>query len=305
MSAPRVVSLLPAATETICGLGGFEQLIAISHECDFPPDVESLPRITKTRTNIHGSSKEIDRSIQKRIADSLSIYEIDGVVLRELSPDVIVTQDLCEVCAVSTSDLCQALETIVDHPINVVTLHPTTLDDIWENINQIGVAIHRDSKPLLRELKSRLEEIREKRSQKKTRVVAIEWLDPVMLGGLWMSELVEIAGGISLGPKRGEKSVPLQDNDLEKLEADIVVVKPCGFSLSQTRKEISRIRSLLPSHWLAAREHQVYLADGNAFFNRSGPRIVDSAEILAAILDPSIFSRLAMLHAAAFEKMTF
>jgi iron complex transport system substrate-binding protein len=296
----RIVSLIPSATEIVCALGARRNLVGVSHECDYPPDVLALPKLTRARISPSqsDSSAGINRSIRGLLESALSVYEIDTELLRRLDPDVIVTQDLCEVCAVSRRDVEAAAAVLTGHPATVVSLEPARLADLWQDIRTTAAAI--GLAPVGEELIARLRrELEVVRAQAiawagtsrphgpPLKVVAIEWLDPVMLGGLWMPELIEVAGGECLGIAAGERARTWTRAELARLSPDVVLIKPCGYPLAETLAEIELLPQVLPwDSWPAAAEGRVFVADGNAYFNRPGPRLVDSAAILAACLHP-------------------
>jgi iron complex transport system substrate-binding protein len=309
--APRVASLLPAATEIVCGLGLRPSLVGVSHECDFPPGLEGLPVLTRSRTRKPGASaspgrsRSIDREIRELLREGLAIYEVDIDALARAAPDVILTQDLCEVCAVPFSAVEAAARALAGADVRIVSLHPSRLGDILADLRRVGAALGRQSEAdayVLR-LEARIEDVRRRAAGgPRPSVLTIEWLDPVMIGGLWMPELVEIAGGRCLAVQAGERAPTLLEEQLAALAPDVVLLKPCGFSLEDTRREVGafleRVRGF---GWPALRSGAVWIADGHAYFNRPGPRIVDSLEILAACANPSEFADLAARHARGFE----
>ncbi|MGH7331138.1 MAG: ABC transporter substrate-binding protein [Candidatus Rokuibacteriota bacterium] len=297
----RVASLLPSATEIVCAVGAEAELVGISHECDFPESVRHLPALTRARLRPVRSSREIDREVRSVLQEALAVYEIELARLEEARPDVIVTQDLCDVCAVSFNDVCAATAALVHQPVRIVNLHPSRLDDIWADIVRVAEALGRATEcaGVVADLQARISEIT-RRSLARTerpRVVSIEWLDPVMLGGMWMPELIERAGGVPLVTRPGDHAPTLTRDALRVLTPDVVLIKPCGFPLEHTIEEISLLRTSLPwESWRAVQDGRVYVADGNAYFNRPGPRIVESLEILAACLDPQAFADLRSKH---------
>ena len=297
----RVASLLPSATEIVCAVGAEAHLVGISHECDFPESVRHLPALTRARLRPVRTSREIDGEVRSVLQDALAVYEIELERLEEARPDVIVTQDLCDVCAVSFNDVCAATAALVHREIRIVNLHPTHLDDIWADIARVADALGRTAEgaDVVRELEARTSEIthRSPAGADGRRVVSIEWLDPVMLGGMWMPELIERAGGIPLVTRPGDHAPTLTRDALLTLTPDVVLIKPCGFPLSRTVEELSLLRTSLPwESWRAVQEGRVYVADGNAYFNRPGPRIVESLEILAACLHPDAFEDFRTKH---------
>jgi iron complex transport system substrate-binding protein len=297
----RVASLLPSATEIVCAVGAEVELVGVSHECDFPESVRHLPALTRARLRPVRGSREIDREVRAVLQDALAVYEIDLERLEKARPDVIVTQDLCDVCAVSFDDVRRATAALLRDPVTIVNLHPTRLDDIWADIVRVAEALGRASEGarVVADLAARVSAIsrRSLARGERPRVVSIEWLDPVMLGGMWMPELIERAGGVSLVTRPGDHAPILTRDELGALSPDVVVIKPCGFSLERTVEEVSLLPGVLPWElWPAVREGRVYLADGNAYFNRPGPRIVESLEILAACLHPAAFEDLRHRH---------
>ena len=297
----RVASLLPSATEIVCAVGAEAHLVGISHECDFPESVRHLPALTRARLRPVRTSREIDGEVRSVLQDALAVYEIELERLEEARPDVIVTQDLCDVCAVSFNDVCAATATLVHRDIRIVNLHPTRLDDIWADIARVADALGRTAEgaAVVRELVARTAEITQRSATgaDRPRVVSIEWLDPVMLGGMWMPELIERGGGIPLVTRPGDHAPTLTRDALLRLAPDVVLIKPCGFPLSRTIEELSLVRTSLPwESWRAVQEGRVYVADGNAYFNRPGPRIVESLEILAACLHPEAFEDFRAKH---------
>jgi len=306
----RVASLLPSATEMVCALGLEPDLVGVSHECDWPPSVVGRTVLTSAKIGHSWSSKDIDRDVRAVLRDALAVYDIDVAALARVAPDVIVTQDLCDVCAVSFDDVCKAVAEIALPGTVIVNLHPTRLSDVWDDIRKVGAATGREHEAaqVVLDIERRLSELARRASAIRTRlnVLTIEWIDPVMIGGTWMPELVDIAGGRALVTQPGDHAPTLTREQLAALEPapDVVLVKPCGFSLERTRVELDTLRALFRGMpWPAVQNGRVWLADGNAFFNRPGPRLVESAEILAACMHPTEFADLALRHHTGFEKL--
>ncbi|MFN0007706.1 MAG: ABC transporter substrate-binding protein [Planctomycetota bacterium] len=308
MGSPRIASLLPSATEIVCALGAGAEIVGLSHECDFPPESTSgKPVLTSTRVRKGLPSAAIDRKVREILRVALAVYEVDVEALERARPSVIVTQDLCEVCAVSLEDVRRALSTIghsAETGIRVVNLHPTCLEDVLRDVLTIGAAIGREREAALvaAGMRERLQKVRARAAAipgPRPSVLTIEWLDPVMVGGTWMPELVDIAGGRALVTKPGDHAPTLSRDELERLAPEVVVIKPCGFDLARTRREMAAF--LEGRGWPALQSGRVWIADGNAYFNRPGPRLADSAEILAACIRPQAFQDFAALHASAFE----
>ena len=297
----RIVSLLPSATEIVCALGAEDELVGRSHECDFPGGLGRVAVLTSARVGPLPSSRAIDAAVRDVLRDALAVYEIDVEKLREARPDVIVTQDLCDVCAVSLDDVRAAVARLARQDVVIANLHPTRLDDIWADMLSVAGAIGRmdDGRRVVLELKSRVAEIERRASSIATKpgILTIEWIDPVMIGGMWMPELVERAGGRALVTRPGEHAPTLTRAALEALEPDLVLVKPCGFGLDRTLRELEALARSLPwASWRAVAEGRIFVADGNAFFNRPGPRIVESLEIMAACAHPQEFADFAGKH---------
>ncbi len=297
----RIASLLPSATEIVCALGGLEQLVGRSHECDYPPGVERAAVLTSARIGPLPTSRGIDAAVRDVLKDALAVYEIDLEGLRKAAPDVIVTQDLCDVCAVSLDDVRAAVARLARSDVRIANLHPTRLDDIWEDIRRVADAIGRKEAgdDVVLDLKARVARIaaRADETTRRPTVLSIEWLDPVMIAGMWMPELIALAGGTPLVTGPGDHAPTLDKEQLAALDPDVIVVKPCGFDLERTVAELPVLRETLPwTKWTAVAEGRVYVADGNAYFNRPGPRIVESLEILAACVHPETFGDFAEKH---------
>jgi iron complex transport system substrate-binding protein len=293
-NSPRIISLLPSATEIVAALGFGDHLVGRSHECDFPSGVEKLPACSSTKVPVQGTSREIDARVKDIVADGLSVYRVDVERLRELRPNLILTQTQCAVCAVTPRDLEQALCTWTGAQPAMVSLEPNDLSDVWNDIRRVGEAlgVRSQAEELIGLLTNRLAAIREQtRNLPRPSVAAIEWLDPLMAGGNWMPELIEIAGGRSLFAGAGEHSPWLDWGRLTEADPDVIVLLPCGFKIEQTIRDLNLLRK--NPAWAdlrAVKEGRVYAIDGHHFFNRPGPRLVESAEIVAEILHPGRFA---------------
>jgi iron complex transport system substrate-binding protein len=297
LAVPRIVTLLAAATEIVAVVGAGEELVGVSHECDYPPGaVAGRPVLTRARVGPLASSAGVDRSVRQLVADALAVYDVDAELLAALAPDVIVTQDLCRVCAVSIDDLRTAVARLAAKAdLRLVSLHPRRLGDILDDIARVAEAVGRPAagQRVVAGLRNRIQQVQTvaSRPPRRPRVVTVEWIQPVMLGGLWMPELIELAGGQPLGVAAGAPAPTVGPDVLARLAPDVVVVKPCGFTVQRTLAELPVLGRTLP--WAAwtgqGRAARVYVADGSAYFNRSGPRIVDSLELLAALLHPGRF----------------
>jgi iron complex transport system substrate-binding protein len=290
----RVISLIASATEIVCALGASDLLVGRSHECDFPPDIVRLPSLTEPKFPVTGTSYDIDARVKAVLQEGLSVYRVDAQKLQALRPDIIVTQDQCEVCAVSLKDVEAALCTWSGRQVQIVSLKPDALADIWEDIAKVARALGRErqGEGLIEQLKARMVSITAQSGTARTcpRGVMIEWIDPLMVAGNWMPELVRMAGGEDLFGAAGQPSPSLDWDQLVVADPDLILVHPCGFDVARTVQEIS----LLERHpgWRelkAVQRDRIFIADGNQYFNRPGPRIVESLEILAEIFHPELF----------------
>ncbi|MGC2444675.1 cobalamin-binding protein [Candidatus Binatus sp.] len=292
--APRIVTLLPSATEIVCALGFEAQLVGRSHECDFPASVVRLPALTEPKFNPEGTSAEIDQRVKKIVGDALSVYRVDAAKLRELRPDLIVTQSQCEVCAVSEREVEAAVAEWLGARPKIVSLAPYALDDIFSDMQRVADALDAQARgtELVGVLRARLSKIADKArvASERPRVATIEWLDPLMAGGNWMPSLVEMAGGVNLFGTAGEHSPWMKFDDLAAKNPDLILISPCGFDMDRAAQDLPALTNR--AEWArlkAVRERRVFIADGNQYFNRPGPRIAESLEILAEITHPELF----------------
>jgi iron complex transport system substrate-binding protein len=292
-NSPRIISLLPSATEIVVALGFGDHLVGRSHECDFPPGVEKLPVCSSTKIPAHGTSDEIDQRVKEIVAEGLSVYRVNVERLRELQPNLILTQTQCAVCAVTPRDLEQALCTWTGAQPAMVSLEPNDLSDVWNDIRRVGEAlgVQPRADELIGSLTKRLAAIRETtRDLPRPSVAAIEWLKPLMAGGNWMPELIEIAGGRSLFGQPGEHSSWLEWASLVEADPEVILLLPCGFKIAQTIADLGLLtENAAWNNLRAVKKGRVYLIDGHHYFNRPGPRLVESAEIVAEILHPDQF----------------
>ena len=289
----RIVSLLPSATEIIDSLGLTEALVGRSHECDYPPSVQDLPVCTEARLNSDKRSGQIDADVQTLIQQALSIYQIKTEVLDRLQPTHIITQDQCDVCAVNISEVERAIAKLTDSHPQVISLQPALLKEVWQDLERVANILGVSAEETIAKLQSRIKAIsdREVLVTERPTVVALEWTEPLMVGANWIPELIEIAGGEPLLGVKGENSPYLYWESLIDVDPEIIVIMPCGFDLERTARE-SKILTKHPA-WKtlkAVKNGKVFLTDGNAYFNRPGPRLVDSAEILAEIFHPELFN---------------
>jgi iron complex transport system substrate-binding protein len=291
----RIASLLSSATEMLFGLGLGSQVLAVSHECDFPAEVERLPRATRSRVDSSQSSGAIDVQVKSLLAAGEPLYEVDRELLARLSPELIVTQAQCDVCAVRYQDV---LDAVAAEPrlagTRVIALNPMSIGDVLADIERLGAATERREAAVeyVASLKTRLRAVEARVGrvpiEQRPRVACIEWIEPLMLAGNWMPELIELAGGRSLLTEPGRHSPYVRWEDLRAADPDAILVAPCGFDLARTRIEALALEKLPGWQNLSAvREGRVHLLDGNAYFNRSGPRLVESVEMVAEILGPA------------------
>ncbi|MBX9588441.1 MAG: cobalamin-binding protein [Hyphomonadaceae bacterium] len=288
----RVVSLIASATEIVCALGHRDRLVGRSHECDFPEDVAALPQLTAPKFKVEGSSAEIDRRVQEIVRDGLSVYRVDGDALKALAPDVIVTQDHCEVCAVSLGDVQAATCTWAGQPVTIVSLKPDSTADAYADIRRVADALGAAAagEELVVRMQRRIDAVRAAVAGRPRPTVAfIEWVEPLMAGGNWMPELVDAAGGRNLFGAAGKHSDWMQWDSLAAADPEVIVVAPCGYDLKRCLEELPLLEAKPGwAHLQAVRTGRVCFADGNAYFNRPGPRLADSAEMLAEIIHPHV-----------------
>ena len=290
----KIVSLLPSATEILCSLSLEDSIVGITHECDFPAHIAGKPALTSSKINHETmSSKEIDHAVRTQLDGHGSIYGLNTKLLEELNPDLIITQELCDVCAVNYKTVLKAAKIYVADA-QIVSLEPDTIGDIFDNIKMVGELTGTISKAeeVVAELKSRLETVRKKtvEIEKKPTVFMLEWLEPPFAPGHWVPEQVEIAGGIPLLGKPGERSVATTYEAIRESNPDVVVLIPCGYYTADILRQLENTH--FPGDWkdmTAVKDGEVWALDASSYFSRPAPRIVDGAEILAKIIHPSIF----------------
>ena len=289
----RICSFLPSTTEIVYALGLGDNLVGVTHECDYPPDATSKSRVIMSLIKPEElTSKEIDMLISENYRAGKSTYIVQEEALRKANPDIILTQGLCEVCAVSGNQVTKAVN-VLGHSPRIISLEPNTLDEILNSILIVGEATERkdEAKDLADKLKSRIERVRSLLGKEKNRptVFCMEWLDPIYVAGHWVPEMVEIAGGDCGLGKPGKPSFKVSWDEIVDFSPQIIVIMPCGFDIEKTLAELDVLTSNERWHRLsAARKGHVYLADANSYFSRPGPRIVDGLEILAKIFHPEI-----------------
>ena len=289
----RIVSLIASSTEIVCRLGLAQDLVGRSHECDYPEFVKNLPVCTSPKFNVEGSSYEIDQRVKAILQESLSVYRVDAQIVDQLKPSHIITQAQCEVCAVSLKDVEEAACHFISSQPQIVSLEPNSLADIWLDIKRVGAALNISDRAdkLVAELSHAMSAIESTSAGLvKPRVACIEWIEPLMAAGNWMPELIVMAGGINLFGEAGKHSPWMSFDQLFDQDPDIIIVSPCGFGIERTQTEMY----LLQGHpgWndlKVAKSKNVFVCDGNQYFNRPGPRVLESLEILAEIFHPQTF----------------
>ena len=294
----RIASLLPSSTEIVCALGLRERLVGVSHECDHPADVVGLPVLTEPKLDPRGTSGDIDARVQEIVQEGLSVYRLNTDALQSLQPEVIVTQDQCEVCAVSLPDVEDAVQCFLTSDVKVVSLNPEKLSDIWRDVRNVAATTgqQEQAESLIQGLEARLRDLEERtRHLPRPRGACLEWLDPLMVAGNWIPELVDLAGGAYGLVEAGAHTPPITWGTLIDYQPEVIVITPCGFRIPQSQADLP----LLTGHpqWQAlpaVQAGRVYVADGNAYYNRPGPRIVESAEILAEMLHPEACAGMAV-----------
>jgi iron complex transport system substrate-binding protein len=291
----KIVSLIPSATEILCALGAQHRLVGRSHECDHPPAVRALPALTRPRLRTGAASADIDREVRSLIEAALAVYDLDAEALRALAPDLIVTQSQCDVCAVSLDEVERAVAGWVGGLARVVSLQPNGLADVFDDIRRVAEALERPDagETLVTEMQHRMAMTASHGQGRGVRpgVACIEWLDPLMAAGNWLPELVDMAGGRNLFGEAGRHSPYLDWDSLTAADPEVIVLMPCGFDIARTRAELPVLTGR--PGWAAlkaVRDHRVFIVDGNQYFNRPGPRLADSLDILAELLHPEVFA---------------
>ena len=295
MREQQIVSFLPSATEMACALGLSDQLVGITHECDYPPEIKGKAVVVRNVLPIERmSQREIDTEVAQRIKDGLSLYQVDGDLLRELAPDLILTQDLCQVCAPSGNEVSQVLNLLPKKP-RILWLTPNSLEEIADNVRELGEATGRTKKAeeLVAAGRARVEKIAAltRLISHRPRVFCMEWLDPVYCSGHWVPEMVRLAGGVDALAQEGKDSVRIYWDDVLEFAPEVLIITPCGFNLEKAVEQSSKL-STFPdwSSLPAVRNGRVYAVDANSYFARPGPRVVDGTELLAHLIHPELFA---------------
>ena len=292
----RIVSLLPSCTEIICKLGFREHLVGISHECDYPNSISGLPVLTKARLSSEGTSIEINQSVTDLLQRGLSVYDVDASLLKSLSPDIIVTQAQCEACAVSLDQVQDIVSNWTLNQTEIISLEPNTLNEVWLDFDIIAKAMDapESSSILKSEINERFKLLKDKLkgTEQKPTVLCIEWIEPIMVAANWVPELVGLAGGKNVMSVSGTDSNFCSWDEIKQTNPDIIIMMPCGFGIKRTLEDIHYLQNRKGWQELkAVKENKVFVVDGNQYFNRPGPRLVDSAEILAEVIHPEYFER--------------
>jgi iron complex transport system substrate-binding protein len=289
----RIVSLLPSATEILYALGLGDSVVGVTHECDFPPEAAQKPVLIKPRVDPHASPAEIDRQVGELIGRGESIYAVDAELLGSLEPDLIVTQDLCHVCAASPDDLATALTRFLKSP-RVLTLTPHSLDDVWQDISSVGAATASEAAAasLVADLRRRVSVVESRVSKvaHRSRVLCLEWLDPFYVAGHWVPEMVARAGGEDVLGTESESSFKVTAEQIAKTNAEIILVATCGYNATKNAAQFKAMQ--IPEAWRnlpAWLERRIFALDANSFTSRPGPRLADGLEIFAQIFHPDLF----------------
>ena len=301
----RIVSLLPSATEIVCALGLGDELVGVTHECDWPPEVRELPAMTRNVLDVDAaSSREIHRRVSDAVHGGSAIYALDEDALEQAAPDLILTQELCEVCAVGYREVNEAVKAI-ELDTTVVSLEPTSIEGIFHTITTVGAMTDAEdvAVKVVGKLRKRLSTVETKVQKRRAaghptpRVVGLEWLDPPFAVGHWVPEQIRRAGGWDLLGRDGEKAVEVAWATVVDVDPEILVFMPCGYGLQETVAGIEALER--PDGWqemVAIRRGNVFAVDGSSYFSRPGPRVIDGIELLAELFDPDAFIETAPLN---------
>jgi len=294
----RIVSLLPSATEILFALGLRDRVVGVTHECDYPSEVRSLPVLTKCVFDSEKmTQEEIDREVKRLSLTGESLYRIQDELMREANPDLIVTQDLCHVCAITPGEVQRAVHLLQKKP-EIVSLSPKLLDDVFIDMDSVARSAGVEADGVIRKLQARVKRIAPAATLKeRPSVGCLEWLEPLWRTGHWIPGMVQLAGAEEVLAEAGKPSRDLSWEELQLKNPDIIIVMPCGYNLSRAREEFLRVRQSYPWENLQAYQNQnIFVVDANSYFSRSGPRLVDGLEMLAEIFHPEYFANMAPLH---------
>ena len=285
----RIISLISSATEIVNSLQCTDSLVGISHECDHPDSIKKLPVCSEPRFDINGKSIEIDQNIKSLLQEALSIFRVKEDVIRLLKPDIIITQSQCDVCAVNIKDVRIAIEQVIGISPEIISLSPTCLEDVWNDILNIGIVLEKESiaEKVVKNIKNDISTISKNNKDKDpVSVGCIEWTEPLMFAGNWVPEIVKIVGGKSLFGVAGKHSNWSKYEELYQNDPDKIIFMPCGYDMNRTKVELSNLTH--DARWKslkAVKRNEVYLTDGNQYFNRPGPRLLDSIKIMHDIIN--------------------
>lgn len=289
MRGERIVTLLPSATEIVCGLGLQDRLVGITHECDYPAAVTGLPRVTRSAIDINQGSLEIDAAVREHLETSNALYTIDIPLLSSLEPDLLVTQALCDVCAVSEGDVLAAICELPDSP-ELINLEPMSLQEVFDTISLVGAMTEVESAAAdyVESLQARVDAVSSAaRGLQKPRVGFLEWIDPPFNGGHWTPELIELAGGVDCFGSKHEPSRTIEWDILFEADPDVLIIALCGFGGERAMREVEELKQKVDLTRLrAVQDDRLHILDGNSYFSRPGPRLVDALEILFRVLHP-------------------
>ena len=291
----KIVTLIPSATEIVAFLGKKDLIVGRSHECDYPKDLNQIIKLTSAKINVEGRSGEIHKQINTILENSLSVYKVDVKELKKLEPDLVITQAHCEVCAVSLAEVEEIVSKHLSEKTKIISLQPNTLGEVFDDIKKVAIGLNLDKvtiEGLIKPLKERVQNIQIKSSKQKQRTVAcVEWIDPLMAAGNWIPELVKISGGEDIFGKSGKDSHWINFDEIKSYDPEIIIFLPCGYDIEKTRDEVENlfINEKKWSNLKAFKDKEIFVVDGNQFFNRPGPRLVESLEIFAEIIHPNLF----------------
>lgn len=299
MQELRIISLIASSTETLYRLGLLDKIVGRSHECDYPASILDLPVCTSPKFEVDGTSYEIDQKVKALVQEGLSVYRVDAEKIKSLNPTHIITQIQCEVCAVSQKDVIDACSLTLGEEVEIISLKPDCFTDILSDIDTLGIELGVESRglDLIKEITEKIETLHkdcmsfQSKIGRPPRIACIEWIEPLMAAGNWVPELIEFACGENLFGEAGEHSPWMKMDDLVKSDPDVVLVTPCGFDIKRTMQEMHLLLDNQQFNSMTCvKNRRVYVADGNQFFNRPGPRIVESMQMLAEMLYPQHYS---------------
>ena len=291
----KIVTLIPSATEIVAFLGEKDSIVGRSHECDYPPDLNKIKKLTSPKINVDGTSGEIHKQINTILENSLSVYKVDIKELKKLEPDVVITQAHCEVCAVSLAEVEEIVAKHLNEKTKIISLQPNTLGEVFDDIKKVAEGLNLDkvtTEGLIKPLEQRVKNIQIKSLKKKKTVACIEWIDPLMAAGNWIPEMVKISGGEDVFGKSGKDSHWITFDEIKNYDPEVIIFLPCGYNIEKTKEEVENllIKETKWSNLKAFKNKELFIVDGNQFFNRPGPRLVESLEIFAEIIQPNLFN---------------